>query len=295
LEYRRDPTKGIDVIVASGRRKRPFHFGKKEGCPFCRGNEWMTTKTRFALPDGKKWVVRSFRNLYPLAKPSSKAAFGEHEVIVETNIHGKLLQDLSEEELALVLVAYQNRFRELGNRKGIKCVFLWKNHGPKAGASIEHEHAQIISLPFIPEVVANELKHFEEGKKKGKCFYCRRAEDGKTILEENKHFYAFVPAFGRSRLETWIVSKRHFGAILDFTEEEGKAFMKILAECLRRIAVHATDYIIAFHNAPLGKDFHFHAEIYPRLGIYGGLELGTGVIVNSMSEKEALRALKKRH
>ncbi|MBI5228843.1 DUF4931 domain-containing protein [Candidatus Micrarchaeota archaeon] len=288
LELRSDPTKKVVVIIANNRIKRPHHHSYAS-CFFCKGNEKMTPKTTFALPDEKNWVVRSFRNQFPVVKPSSKKAFGEHEVIVETDVHEKLFQDLGEKEGELVFSIYKHRFEALGKRKGIKTVCLIKNHGKDGGASVSHEHAQIISLSVVPPFIEDEAKKL---RKNGKCIFCSLAGEKKWRLAENKSFIAVCPPFARSSYEIWLICRRHAKSISELSAEEGRDLMGLLKDCIRRIYPKTESYNLAFHNAPLGKDFHFHVEIYPRTEKYAGLELGFSVVVNPRSEKDVLRELK---
>lgn len=289
LEFRQDPTKDLKVIVSSGRAKRPHSHHPVQQCFFCKGSEHLTPPTTFAIPNEKNWVVRSFRNKFPMAKPNSRKAFGEHEVIIETPVHEKLFQDLDEADSLVVFQIYKNRFQTLLKRKGIKCVCLFKNHGKDAGASVSHEHTQIVSLPFIPPFIEKEMKNLKKG---GKCVFCQMAKEKKWKLFENKNFVALCPPFARHSFEMWVVSKRHAKSIGELSEKEGMDLMRILKECIKRVYPKTESYNIAFHNAPKGVDFHFHAEIYPRTEKYGGLELGFGVIVNPRSEKDSLNELK---
>ncbi|MCX6767432.1 MAG: hypothetical protein NTY90_01715 [Candidatus Micrarchaeota archaeon] len=302
LEFREDPTKKVSIIFSTERAHRPQVFGEeKQKCPFCRGSESMTPPTTFARPNAFDWKVRCFRNAFPLLSPREEfkglvgPAFGDHEVIVETGEHGALFQDFQPAQLALVLETYKNRFSAMASREGIACVYLFKNHGRAAGASIEHEHAQIVALPFVPELLEREAAAFDEvSRASGKCFYCSLAETEKeNILDENQSFYAVCPPFARFPGETWVIPKMHRASMLDFDAEEDRDFMNLLAFCVKKIyETQGHDYVIAFHNAPAGRDFHFHAEIYPRTNTWAGLELGAGLIVNTKSEKDALKELK---
>ena len=303
LEFRQDPTKKAEIIFSTERAKRPNVFGaqEKKACPFCRGSEATTPPTTFSRPHITEWKVRCFRNAFPLLSPvkpysgPAGPAFGDHEVIVETDEHGALFQDLPEGQLAMVMEAYQNRFKAIAGREGIKCVYLFKNHGKGGGASIEHEHAQIVGLPFVPELLQRELDYFEAYKQeKGKCFYCSMADsEGENLLEENDSFAAFCPSFARFPAEIWIVAKRHCATMVELTPTEQKEFMAIFSSALRKVyEKQGHDYVVAFHSAPAGKDFHFHAEVYPRTNTWAGLELGAGLLVNTKSEKEALKEFK---
>lgn len=307
-EYRLEPTKQEIVVVAAKRAKRPTVFGKgSAACPFCPGSEHLTPPTTFSLPAGsKKWKVRCFRNAFPILDAHAKfsppksafswksQAFGEHEVIVETEEHGKLFQNLDERQLMLVFEAYENRFLELSKIKGIDCVFLFKNHGKAGGASIEHEHAQIVALPFLPPVILREMAFSSLYQQEhGKCFFCEIKKHEKRVLFENRHFVAVRPSFARFPYEFWLIPKRHVYCFPQLNAVEAKAFMKSLVECVKMVFNVATDYNILFHNSPkegLGG-LHFHCEIIPRTNVWAGLELGTGVIVDSRSAEQALQEL----
>lgn len=303
LEFRREPTKGLVVLVASRRAKRPTVFGKKVSCPFDKGSEHATPPTKYALPNAKAWKVRAFDNLFHLVAPTAYApfkgrqrapAYGEHEVIVETELHEKLYQDFTPEELARVFEAYRNRLEAMGKRRHVEYVLLFKNHGRNAGASIEHEHAQLVSFPFVPDVLEKEAEASREfAEKNGSCLFCGLLRKEKAnVLAENASFAALCPSFARFAFEVWIVPKRHVKGIREFSGKESELFMQLMRDCIRKVYNVAKDYNVAFHESPHSADLHFHAEIYPRTGHWAGVEYGAGVIVNSKAGQEALEGLK---
>ena len=135
IEFRQDPLKKTIVIISGARAKRPFVFDVPKGsCFFCKGMEFTTPPTTFALPDEKNWKVRCFRNAFPILSQEEKfvehevgereyyyaTGFGEHEVIVESDDHAKLFQQLSDDELKNVWKAYCNRFEALSTNPEIK-------------------------------------------------------------------------------------------------------------------------------------------------------------------------------
>ncbi|MFH1257428.1 MAG: DUF4931 domain-containing protein [Candidatus Micrarchaeota archaeon] len=309
LEFRQDFTKKSVIIVANERGKRPVIFGKEFSCPFCKGAENTTPPTKFQIPQDN-WRVRAFDNVFALVGKEGKYvelnginpvsyAFGSHEVIVESDFHEELFHEFGELQLKFVFAAYKNRFEELMKEDGSKYVHLFKNHGRNAGASIEHEHSQIISFPFVPGMLADELALFNESAGKGKCHLCETlAKEQENILIDNDFFTAICPSFSKFANEVWIIPKAHVPSMAELTEEQGLHLMKLLRECLRRVHYIVKDYNVIFHNSPKSasggteKNFHFHIEIYPRSGYWAGVELGTGVIVNQKSEKDALNTLK---
>ncbi len=303
LEFRRDPSKSADVSFATDRSARPLVFeadkNKLDACPFDPGVEHITPKTEFALPSENDWKVRCFENAFPFVKLDSKTAFGKHEVIVETNNHPELFAQFSPEQLLLVFQAYANRTEALRAIPGVKCVYLFKNHGKTGGASIDHEHAQIVALPFVPPMIASELNYYKRyhGEHHA-CWYCDLLDSKKmnnqagNIAFENDSFVALCPSFARFPLETWILPKTHARDMLEFSPKQAVDFMQILQKLVKKQTALYPDYVIAFHQAPKGEDFHFHAEFYPRRNYWAGMELGAGIAVNSRSELDALAALK---
>ncbi|MEK6954172.1 MAG: DUF4931 domain-containing protein [Candidatus Micrarchaeota archaeon] len=304
LEFRRDESKDSIVLIASDRGKRPVIYGSQPSCPFCRGSESTTPPTRFALPTQKDWRVRAFDNVFALVGTEGKYvdvnsfnpasyAFGRHEVIVESDVHEELFHELGELQLKFVFNVYKNRFVELELEEGAKYVHLFKNHGRNAGASIEHEHSQILTFPFVPELIMREISSIEESGKKGKCLICDLlSKESENLLLDNDHFSAICPSFSRFANEIWIIPKAHISSIAELGDEQGLAMMKLLRECIRRVHFIVKDYNVIYHNAPRGMKSHFHIEIYPRSGYWAGVELGTGIIVNPKSEKDALLTLK---
>lgn len=289
------------VIVASRRAKRPkLNEAKKSkpACPFCPGSEHITPQSTLQLPSKGPWLVRSFPNKFAFLSPakphSGKAgygpAFGYHEVIVETNRHGEQFQDFSAAQRKLVFEAYRNRFKALTEKNEIQCVYLFNNHGPKGGASIDHEHAQITGLPFAPPILASE---YNESLKSKHCTYCQLAGEKTYKLAQNKDFVAVCPPYSRFAYEVWVVSKHHKESFLELSEGEGMNLMELLCKVVKKICKVSPDYNMAFHQSSKAGKLHFHVEIYPRKDTWAGFELGAGVYVNTAGEAHSLSVLKK--
>ena len=77
-ELRKDPVVGRWVIISTERAKRPQDFAagkqeiaEKKPCPFCEGNESMTSTEIYAVrkkgskPDGPGWDVRVVPKISP--------------------------------------------------------------------------------------------------------------------------------------------------------------------------------------------------------------------------------------
>jgi UDPglucose--hexose-1-phosphate uridylyltransferase len=80
------------------------------------------------------------------------------------------------------------------------------------------------------------------------------------------------------------------------TDDDVMHFTEALQDALARL--HTTlggpAYNIVVHTAPRDdpRPFHWWAEIVPRLGVYGGFEMGTGVWVNPVAPEDAAATLR---
>lgn len=301
-EIRIDPTKGDVVIVATNRSVRPQLFKQKsKKCPFDSGSEGLTPHTRLMLPSSDKWKVRVFDNLYPFVSPvngssshkhwfDSKPAIGRHEVIVEVRSHDLQIQELGVEGLDLIILAYKNRFNELEADPHAKAVFLFKNHGSLAGASIPHEHSQIVSLNFIPPLLERKERHYFEYKKKyGRCFYCTAIRLSPVVFQ-NRYFTCVRPPVARFPFEVWLIPKTHCRNMTLLPERE---FGLAIKETIKHLLKVCPDYNLNFYNASKAcVDFHFHIECIPRTTSLAGFELGLGVYINTQTEWQGAKKLK---
>ena len=326
-ELRKDPIIGCWVIIATERAKRPNDFKPEKdaivgngSCPFCEGNEKLTppevdADRPSATVDSPGWLTRTVPNKYPALEnstnldKSSSGMFdvmkgvGLHEVIIESPDHDKQLADLSVDQIKRVIAVYKRRSLILGKDERFKYVLIFKNYGLAAGASLEHSHTQLISLPIIPRRVIGELegmkRYFDQKKK---CVFCdmieQESKEGKRQICENDDFYAFCPFASRSPFEICIAPKKHQHAFTDISEGQIDSFAKILKDILMRIKVLLDNppYNFIIHTSPLNGNTnelcHWHVELMPKLTKIAGFEWGTGFYINSTPPELASECLR---
>src|SRR5215207_7884961 len=85
-------------------------------------------------------------------------ATGFHEVIVNSPRHCTSLGQLDDAELAAAVAGWRARMR--AHSEQAPYVQLIINEGREAGASLEHSHAQLYLLGFVPAAVARERERF---------------------------------------------------------------------------------------------------------------------------------------
>ena len=321
-ELRKDPVTERWVLIASDRAARPSDFLTGETttthgvCPFCPGNERLTPAAIQRVNDAAgDWRIRVIPNRYPAVQvevPLRREAvgiydrvsgFGAHEVIVETPLHDRSLWELPEEERAEVMAVYRDRLSDLRNDRRLRWAMVFKNRGPQAGATLKHEHSQLVALPQIPREAGERWRgsrsYFE---RKERCVYCdvlaTEIREGIRTVEERRFFVAFCPYASRAPFETWNLPKAPASHFWRATEEDLRDLSRILGSVMRRIdrALETPSANFMLHSAPLQENetpaFHWHIEVVPATQRIGGFEWGSGYFINPTAPEEAATFLR---
>jgi len=313
-ELRKDPILGFWVIINEKRGERPRQFKKPEvihddkNCYFCPGNENTTPPEIGRVEEKGGWKLRWFDNKFPILKPegtvkvtkakSGKSykrmdGYGYHEVVVDTNDHSKQLWDLPADDVYELLKIYSLRMKELSKKKNVDYVLIFKNHGVEGGTSIVHSHTQIITTPFMPQRIEQEINAVKKAKKCLHCSIIAKDKKSKRFVAESKNFIALTPYASRFNYEVWILSKKHEKEFVSFDDSRLKELAKLLQIILLKLKELNCSYNFFLHYGPKIKgkqqDLHFHIEITPRKATWAGFELGTDIVVNSVSPESAAK------
>ncbi len=327
-ELRRDPVVGRWVIIDDTNPKKPedfhvgpHHYDDSTNCPFCYGNEYMTPPEIQAYrhdktsPNAPGWQVRTVPNKFPALQIEGELdrrglglfdlsnGIGAHEVIIETPYHTKDVADLELPEVEKILEMYCSRSKDLEKDKRFKYIMIFKNYGSAAGATLDHNHSQLIALPMVPKNVLEEISgSMEYYEFRERCIFCdiirQEVEEKERILTQNKDFIAFCPFVSRFPFEMWIMPKTHKLNYCDITPDEIVELAKILKEVLLRLKVALNDppYNFIIHTSPINSEekvgYHWHMEIMPRLSRIAGFEWGTGFYVVPTPPEVAIKYLK---
>lgn len=307
-ELRRDYFLDRYVIIAAGRGKRPTDYKhdsaavKDEGkkCFFCPGNEDTTPPEISRIEEGGDWVIRVFPNKFPAVtqddfevSDGAQPAYGSHDIVVESPVHGQTIADVSVSRLSDVLRVYGERVKTMLADPKVEYALVFKNHGKAAGASLSHTHTQIVSVPLVPQAVRNEV---EAAKRysidNGRCPICDAATNesgGPRAIWEDEHAIAFAPYASRSPFEAWVTPKSHVVDFEGLDEATRNSMAQGLMHLVKRLKEGLSDppYNLYFHVSPQGEDLHLHAELLPRLSTWAGFEIGSGIIINTMPPEQA--------
>jgi len=191
--------------------------------------------------------------------------------------HSLTLARMTREEIRAVVDAWAAEYRDIGSIDWIQYVQIFENRGAMMGASNPHPHCQIWSTSFVPdEPAAETAAQHEHFTRTGRCLLCDYAATelaaGERVVFANDHFVAVVPWWAVWPFEVLLLSRRHAGAIPEFSSDGRDA----LADALKRITTRFDNlfqtsfpYTMGFHQSPTDNqahpEWHFHGHFYPPL------------------------------
>jgi UDPglucose--hexose-1-phosphate uridylyltransferase len=210
-------------------------------------------------------------------------ATGAHEVIVHAPEHVASLADLEPAQLGIAMDAWRAR---LAAHAEAAYLHLIVNEGSAAGASLEHTHAQLYGLPFVPAAVARERERFtaHHTRTMGGCLLCdllqeevRRRE---RLIAVDDHAVLLAPYGSPLPYALQLVPRKHS---LSLVSDNGSYAPRLLdgLHRLKRVLGGLPPLNLWLRGAPRGAEhFHWRIDVLPRLTQLAGLELGAGVAVN---------------
>jgi UDPglucose--hexose-1-phosphate uridylyltransferase len=313
-EFRQNMLTHEWVVIATERAKRPEDFIKQATerpplpefspkCPFCPGNEAQTPPPVHTIERNGRWQVRVVPNKFAALQPDvpfqtephgrflRATGYGIAEVIIETPRHDLSLATMDDGAVEDVVAAYKLRYLSAARQSQICFINLFRNHGLRAGTSLEHPHSQLIATPIVPPHVRNPIeqavRYFDSH---GQCIYCDMlAEEmrmGERIIAETEFFVAYAPYASRTPFEIRIMPKRHQPSFGDIGSREAADFAASLKRILARVrkGLADPDYNFIIRSATVGdendKHFHWYMVIIPKLTTPAGFEIGTGIYIN---------------
>ena len=324
------------ILVAPGRRRRPGQFsstGKDKPtpvtkCPFedpQKTNEvdpliWYSRKgAEHRFIQKRDWLLQVIPNRYPAVEahrgktcpvPRSMGIYrsmqgvGLHEIVIPRS-HTKFLADMTDREAELIIRAYQDRILYHRDEQCLAYIFIFHNHGSRAGASVWHPHSQILALPIIPPDIQRSLSgsklYMLEHKKCAHCEVIRHElKTGERIIYKNKHFIVIAPFASQVNFEIRIFPILHRGRFEDISSEERLLLASALVTVLRKLkkGLKNPAYNFFIHTAPILEDreydyYHWHLEIFPKTSHLASVEHGTGVEILTVVPEEAAAYLRK--
>jgi UDPglucose--hexose-1-phosphate uridylyltransferase len=305
-------------------------------CPFCEGREDRTPPEVWARrpsggePDSPGWTVRAVPNLFPVlahagagerdvggretglassidplgastrtTEPDLFAAMpaeGAHEVIVHAPDHVTSMAELTDERFADAVTAWRERIRAHAERASY--VHLIVNEGPDAGASLEHSHAQLYALRFVPAAVARERERasaYNQRTMGGHLLSDVATEEVRRrerLVAIDDEALLVCPWASRSPFELRVIPRRPAPSFED-DGDVGTAMIRTALRALAAVFGAPPQLNLWVRTAPHGADeFGWHVDLLPRLTVRAGFELGAGIDVNIYPPERAAADLR---
>ena len=243
-------------------------------------------------------------------------AQGIARVVCYTPKHNLTLAEMPVGSVDALLQAWQEQYRDLGDRPEIKHVLIFENKGDVVGVSNPHPHCQIYATNFVfkyieTEAMASQRHLTETGRVLFQDILAAEQADGRRIIIENDSAVAFIPYFARYAYEVYVAPKATHASLADLSDSERLNFARVLKQMLVKfdnLWQMSFPYVMVLHQAPTdngaiinGADysgFHFHIEFHPPLRkptllkYLAGPEIGGGNFLSDTSPEEKAAELK---
>jgi len=267
FEFIKNPLTKKWVISAPRRAKRPdVASGSEPPCPFCPGQEAKHEelyRIGGVLGD-PNWEIRIVPNKFPFAP--------HHELVINTRDHHTSFADFPVEHIQRLFELYRHRYNEFSSTGQ---VYIFHNHGEKAGESIPHSHTQ---LAVIPDKVLLEMPRRESVK-----------EDEKDGFQTS-HFVITCPKTSSWSDEVWIAPRKSGRTFGEATDDELADLASVFFHLIKIFDLrYNKDFPFNFYIHPDGD---WYLRIIPRRRTLGGFEVGTHVFVNTQEPSETLGFIK---
>jgi UDPglucose--hexose-1-phosphate uridylyltransferase len=105
----------------------------------------------------------------------------------------------------------------------------------------------------------------------------------------DKNVLAFAPYASEYHYEAWVFPKRHLDNIAELNKNELKSFARALKLILHKLDSINVSFNFFLHNVISNQNQHFYIKIQPRESVWAGIELGSGLVINSIPPEQAAK------
>lgn len=295
-EVRRDYIHEYYVLIAPKRAGRPYDAASHDHpmAETAASPRLDLQEEVYTLPDDNGgWSVKVVENKFPALTTDNPAAYGKQEIVIDTPLSNTAFGELDIRQIGRILQAYQVRARELSSAQHIEYVTIFRNDGYEAGASLAHAHSQIFALPFVPPRIAQEAATLVAYQQEHSVdpfdeILAFEAESKTRIIAENDSWLCFAPYAPQWQMEAWMVPKRAVSTLSELHIDE----LHQLAPMLKQLIGRLTDFDIN-HNLSFEQGINAVQRLTVKIrgrnvvSPWGGLEVSTGVIINTIPSEAA--------
>jgi UDPglucose--hexose-1-phosphate uridylyltransferase len=216
-------------------------------------------------------------------------------VIVNAPEHATSLAALDEPTFATAVAGWRQRMRAHSDSS---YVHLIVNEGPDAGASLEHTHAQLYALRFVPAALARERERagaYHQRTMGGHLLADVAVDEVRRrdrLVAIDDEAMLVCPWASRSPFELRLIPRRPAPSF-EADGEVGTAMLRRAVLALAHAFESSPQLNLWIRTAPRGAgEFCWHVDLVPRLTIRAGFELGTGVELNVYPPERAAADLR---
>jgi UDPglucose--hexose-1-phosphate uridylyltransferase len=280
-----------------------------EACPFCPGNETLTTAevmriTPAEFPqwsgahllEGASWVIRVFNNLFPRIPATLTGGRNESYIVVEDprhfSDHPRSINDLmctgalGEEHFLRLLMTDVRLMRRVFDNPAVRSVVIRKNQGRESGASQPHLHQQVIGSPQpMPAIEAEERASSQNPDLWNELI--ELVDRIGLLIETRDGVVSYASPIGAFPRSYDVVMPDFRGLLSDLPPDGLRAFARSLFRIIRILGPLPLDYEI--HQAPgLPLHAHINGRLYPYSNVAGTLNLPNQLVHNVAALRKAL-------
>ena len=220
-------------------------------------------------------------------------------------MHVDRMAALSLEQLRVVVEAYAERSAALAEAGRLRYGLVFKNQGPRAGASLAHVHSQLIALPFIPPAVEAEIGRATEQQAASRAVRLLRLHRARTRCRQprcfrRRWFHRLLPirqlaaargvgdANRATNRRLSLPSAAATGPTRSRAPQPFRAVGNRRSERCTSICCCGPRRWMASTTQPC----HWRIELLPRANALAGLEVATGMHINPLSPEHAAQQLR---
>jgi UDPglucose--hexose-1-phosphate uridylyltransferase len=226
---------------------------------------------------------------------SALAARGSHEIIVNGSQLVRSLAELPAEHVVAAVEMWRERMRA---HEGSAYVHVSADERHE-GAAIEHTHAELYALDFVPAAVARERERF--GAYATRTMGANLLEDlvqeevrrRERIVAIDAEAVLWCPYASRHPFQLMLAPRRGRGRFQDDGATGAALLHRGLSLLAARFGGVSPPLTLWVRSAPRGAErFCWRIDVVVHLTAPGGLELGTGVAVNPVAPERAAAQLR---
>jgi UDPglucose--hexose-1-phosphate uridylyltransferase len=278
-------------------------------CPFCPGNEELTTRELMHLgaadiPDwsgrrgaaGDGWVIRVINNLFPRIPAELTGNRNESYIVIEDprhfvdepRSHSDLIWTglLGEGHFMQLLRADVWVMRRALENPAVRSVVVRKNQGRESGASQPHVHQQIIGSPEPFPAIAAEAAATRGNPGLWEEVIALVDRLG-LVLERRGGVVSYASPIGAFPRSYDVVMPAYRGLLSDLPDDAMRAFAVALYRILRILGPLPLDYEI-HQGEGLPLHAHINARLYPYSNVAGTLNLPNTLLESAAAIRKAL-------